>query len=95
MAQNTTIGLDADTWTQLTDADVTAITFQNRGSGDIYIEATVGAVAPTDFDGSILYRKGEGEANVLLSSLMPGVSGANRVYAYAVGEPADVFVSHA
>ena len=95
MAQNTTIGLDADTWTQLTDGDVTAITFQNRGSGDILVQVTATASAPTGTGGAIRYKPGQGEIGIELASLQPGVASGARLYAYAEGENADVFVSNA
>lgn len=94
MAQNTTISLTAGAWTQLTDANVPSITFQNVGSNHIVIKATVGAVAPTNATGSIRYNPGQGERNVLLSDLFPGVIGANRVYAYS-DAITPVVVSHA
>jgi len=94
MAQNTTVSLTANTWTQLTDANVAAITFQNVGSNHIIIKATVGAVAPTSNAGAIRYNPGQGERNALLSDLFPGVAGANRVYAYS-DAITPVVVSHA
>lgn len=94
MAQNTTINTTANSWVQLTDANITSITFQNVGSNHILIKATVGASAPTDTNGSIRYNPGQGERNSTLSDLFPGVSGANRVYAYAT-EIVPVVVSHA
>lgn len=94
MARNTTINVPAVTWTQLTSADVTSITFQNVSGNFVLIKATVGANAPSDTTGAIRYNPGQGERNVALSDLFPGVSGANRVYAYSV-DGAAVVVSHA
>lgn len=97
MAQNTDIVLSAGSWTQLTDANVTSITFQNRSSDFILIKGTTGAVAPTDDDGAIRYNPGQGERNALLSDLFPGIA-ALRVYAYApanVKASPVVMVSHA
>lgn len=97
MSQNTDIVLTAGSWTQLTNADVTSITFQNRSSDFILIKGTTGASAPTDDDGAIRYNPGQGERDVFLSELFPGIA-AVRVYAYA---PANakaspvVMVSHA
>lgn len=98
MAQNTHIKLAANTWTLLTDANVTNVTFQNVSQNYVWIKATVGATAPTSIAGAVRYEFGEGEANVLLSDLFPGVSGANRVYALAgdeAGGTGAVMVSHA
>jgi hypothetical protein len=95
MAQNTTISIPAFTWTQLTDADVTSITFQVMPSGFyVYIKATTDTTAPTDLSGSIKYSPGQGERNVSIADLFPGITGADRVWAYA-RENASVMVSHA
>ena len=93
MAQNTDIPLPTATWTQLTDADVTSITFQNKSGDYILVKGTVGASAPSDDDGAVRYNPGQGERNVSLSDLFPGVA-ATRVYAYAP-TGAEVMVSHA
>ena len=93
MAQNTTITVPARTWTQLTDADITAITFQNIGSNYILIKATTDASAPTTSAGGIRYNPGQGERNVALSDLFPGIAG-KRIWAYAE-DAASVVVSHA
>jgi len=94
MAQNTTINIAAATWTQLTDANVTSITFQNISGHYVLVKGTVGAVAPTDLSGAVRYNPGQGERNVALTDLFPGVSGANRVYAWSQ-DGAQVVVSHA
>jgi len=93
MARNTDILLPTATWTQLTDADVTSITFQNKSGDYILVKGTVGASAPSDDDGAVRYNPGQGERNVSLSDLFPGVA-ATRVYAYAPNG-AEVMVSHA
>lgn len=94
MAQNTTKNVVAATWTQLTDANITTITFQNISGNFVMVKGTVGASAPTDLAGAIRYNPGQGERNVALADLFPGVSGVNRVYAYAQ-DGASVVVSHA
>jgi len=93
MARNTDILLPTASWTQLTDADVTSITFQNKSGDYILVKGTVGASAPSDDDGAVRYNPGQGERNVSLSDLFPGVA-ATRVYAYAPNG-AEVMVSHA
>lgn len=98
MAQNTNIVIPAETWTLLTDSDVASITFQVLSQNFIYLKATVGATPPSDTTGAIIYDFAQGEANVALADLFLGVSGANRVYAYAgneAGGVAKVMVSHA
>jgi len=93
MAQNTDVVLPIEVWTQLTNADVTSITFQNKSGNFILVKGTVGASAPSDDDGAVRYNPGQGERNVSLSDLFPGVA-ATRVYAYAP-TGAEVMVSHA
>lgn len=93
MAQNTTITLTAGAWTQLTDADVTSITFQNTGNQFILVKGTTSASAPTDTNGAIRYNPGQGESNTALADMFPGIS-AVRVYAYS-DAGIDVMVSHA
>lgn len=93
MAQNTDVVVPVATWTQLTNSNVTSITFQNKSGGYILVKGTVGATAPTDNDGSIRYNAGQGELNTPLADLFAGI-GANRVYAYAPNG-AEVMVSHA
>ncbi len=92
MARNENVEVPAKTWTELTNTDVTEITFQ---VGDpVHIVGTVGATPPTSVGGSIRYPEGTGERNVALSELFPGVSGATRVYAWSFSGSA-VTVSHA
>ena len=97
MAQNTTVTVPEGVWTELTDANITGLTFLVKGpqGADVYIEATTGA-SPTadDLDGAVSYRPGQGERNVALSDLFPGVTGADRVWAYSTNGPAQIFVSH-
>lgn len=93
MAQNTDVILPIAVWTQLTDANVTSITFQNKSGNYILVKGTAGATAPTDDDGAVRYNPGQGERNVLLSDLFPGIA-ATRVYCYAP-TGAEVMVSHA
>lgn len=94
MVRNKTVGLVADEWTELTADNVAEITFQNVGGSRMLIKGTAGAVAPTDLDGALAYAVGQGERNVALADLFPGVVGANRVFAYVKAAGAAV-VSHA
>jgi len=93
MAQNTTLTLDAGVWGEITNSDVTNVTFQNLSHYPIYVQATTGS-APTTEDGSVEYGPTEGERNVALTDLFPGVTDAVRVWVTSEGE-ATVFVSHA
>jgi hypothetical protein len=92
MPQNTLIVVPANTPTLLTDATVTALTFQVSGGFPIRIQGTVGATPPSTWGPT--YNSGQGEANRTIADLFPGVSGANRVYAYAE-IATTVWVSHA
>lgn len=94
MAQNTTYNLAADTWTLLTDADVTVVTFQNTSQSDVWIKATTDTTAPTNMQGALKYHPSMGEAARSLADLFPGLSGRDRLWAYS-DEAASVFVSHA
>ena len=94
MARNETLEVKSQTWSQLTNGDVSAITFQNQGPGDILVVATTSAAAPSTTSGTIRYKDGEGESNAALADLFPGVSSGDRVYAFGAGA-CSVFVSHA
>ncbi len=98
MARNTTITIAEGDWGQLTDANVTNITFQLLTPGQrIYVKGTIDATEPTDIAGAALYTSNEGEANIALSDLFPGIS-AVRVWAFNDAEgigSVKVFVSHA
>ena len=93
MAQNTTIPLTQGQWTQLTDADVSSITFQNTGGYHILIKGTTDATAPTSAAGAIRANPGQGELNVLMADLFPGIA-AKRLWALS-SQAVGVFVSHA
>jgi hypothetical protein len=93
MAQNLTITIPAATWTQLTDADITALTFQNVGGNHILIKATTDGTAPTNFSAAIRYNPGQGERNVSLADLFPGLAARDRVWAWAENTT-PIFVSH-
>lgn len=94
MPQNTTISIPAATWTQITNADIESITFQNVGTNYMLIKGTTTTVAPTVTDGSLRYNPGQGEKNVYLVDLFPGISGVDRVYCYSP-DGTSVAVSHA
>lgn len=93
MPRNASILCPAETWTQLTSHDATAVTVQVLGMGDVYLIRGT-AVAPTSLDGAILCMFKEGLENQALSSIWPGASG-NRLWAFARNSANNVFVSHA
>ena len=84
------------TWTELTDDDVTVISFQVRGDDYVLVEATTGT-APSA--GSIVgyhYNAQMGAQSLALAELWPGVTGADRVFARTeTGNSVVVMVSHA
>lgn len=92
---NANIKVGEDAWIELTNADTTSITFQNKGPGVVEVKAVVGAVAPTDFDGALRYGSGAGEIGVDVAALNKGAA-VNRVYARCIeGGFSNVSVSHA
>jgi hypothetical protein len=94
MPANTTIALSAGTWTALTDNGISAARVQNGGGVPIYIQATTGGV-PASTDGAITLNSGSIlPSSLSLADLFPGVTGASRIYAYALGA-GKVSVSHA
>jgi len=81
------------TWTELTDADVTAITFMVV-EGRVRIKWTTGS-APSDSDtGGYPYRSKEGEKNAAVTEFTQ-TSSADRLFAFAEGGDAVVVVDHA
>ena len=93
MPQNTDIVLTAYDWTLLTDANVSTVTFQNRGEYYILVKGTTDTTKPTNDNGSIRYNPGQGELNTLLADLFPGIA-AVRLWAWAP-KKLEVMVSHA
>lgn len=79
----------------LTANDVTALRINNRGGRTVRLQATVGATPPSSWEGGIELQPGQTlVADMPLSVLFPGVSGANRVYAVGDAEPTVLGVSH-
>ena len=97
MARSEDLTIQPKVWTEITNADVTAITFQNKAKGRVVlVSATVGSVEPTSLDG-VEYPPSEGHYDLHLATAFPGVSGANRVWVYSLDAKGliPVFVSHA
>lgn len=95
MPQYTTLTLTPGIWTQITNADVTAITFEFVGFGELLVKGTIGATPPTDDTGAPVYAPGQGEGSRPLSELFPGLTGANRVYVKNRQGTGAVVISHA
>lgn len=94
MPRNDTLDVAPGSWVEITSADVTSITFVNNSTEPVFFLATVGAVEPTSLSGAIRCLPGFGARNEALTDLWPGVTGANRVWAYAP-QKSEVMVSHA
>lgn len=93
MPQNTHINVGTN-WTALTNADVTAMTFQNVSGYPIFVTASNGADQP-QAGGGLMYASGQGEGGRAIADIFPGVSGANRLWARSSIGTQEVFVSHA
>jgi hypothetical protein len=76
-------------WTQLTNGDVSAITFQCIGP-DAWVRYTTDATAPTT-DMGFLSRTGDGPINRDMSDLT-NLSGADRVWAKPKGTSYAFFI---
>lgn len=90
--------IQPNTWTLLTTNDVTSgVTFQcpHGNQANVLLCGTAGATPPTSTDNTLRYAPGQGEINVLLSEMFPGVPGVNRLYAFSTFSQAAVFISHA
>lgn len=94
MARNqVTVSCTESAWTQLTNGDVTVITFQVL-SGSAYVRFTTDETTPTESEG-ILYKKGEGEVAKAISDLT-NLASANRVWVKGASNMgAGVYVDHA
>ena len=97
MAQDAVVTVAAGgTWTELTDGNVTAITFQVLGNDYILVQATTGTAPTADTVNGFHYNAQMGAQNVSLTDLWPGVASADRVFARTqTGNACDVKVSHA
>ncbi len=81
MAFNGTLTLAPGIWTLLTSSDVPKARVQNKSGYTLQLQATVGAVAPTNGDGSIDLATGQTLAeDTPFAVLWGGVVGANRLY---------------
>lgn len=97
MARNqVVVSCTEGTWTQLTNADVSAITFQVQSDGVVRIRCTTDTTTPASTDGGRFYAYREGEANIDPADLALGTGGTPvRVWSFAVGRDVDVYVDHA
>ncbi len=85
----------AGVWTEISNSDVTTVTFQARKAA-VAIRATVGAVPPATLDlpGKV-YKELEGENRVAIGVLAAAV-GVTRLYAIPINSAdAAVYIDHA
>jgi len=95
MARNDNVAIPALTWTQLTNANTTAIRVQSVILSEMTLQATNGVTAPTTQVGVIVLAGGAVlAADLTIAQLWPGVTGANRVWAFATAASV-ASVSHA
>ena len=95
MARNQNVSCAPGVWTQLTNADVSAIRLQNICGYAIEIMATADGIAPSSAAGAVSLNPGDIlPANVNLADLFPGVTAGYRVWARIV-LGGTVSVSHA
>ena len=95
MARNDDIALTRGVWTQLTNANAAAVRVQNYGGHSVYLQATVGATAPTSRAGAMHLGGGDTmAADLTIAQLWPGVTGANRIWGMT-DVAGTVSVSHA
>ena len=95
MARNDNVAIPALTWTQLTNANATAIRVQSVSGSEMRLQATNGVTAPTTQVGVIVLAGGAVlAADLTIAQLWPGVTGANRVWAFATAASV-ASVSHA
>ena len=91
-ARNTDVTVGA-TYTQLTDNDVTNISFQNKGSGVLEVVA-VASGTPAETVNGVIYGEREGEDNLTLADRWLGVISPARVWARFTNGDGLVWVSH-
>ena len=90
MAQNQTkVTCAGGAWTQITNANVSSITYQAL-NGPVYIRFTTDETTPTETTG-LRYESGEGELNKAISDLT-NLVGADRVWAKPVVDSHTILV---
>lgn len=87
------VDVPSNVWTQLTDADVTAITVQNLSASSRLLIQRGGGTAPASKAGALALPPGVAVLNEDLATLFPGGIGA-RVWALSEGVYGIAQVSH-
>ena len=93
MPKNDTVALAANTWTEITESDVSRITLQNTAGDQVYMLAATTQPAAGDTSGALRLNPGQAVVNEFLADLFPGLSDA-RVWVIAPNG-GSVMVSHA
>jgi len=84
MARNDNVEIPRAVWTQLTNANASAIRVQSVSATEMMLQATNGVTAPSTLLGVIVLAGGNVlAADLTIAQLWPGVAGANRVWAFA------------
>lgn len=95
MSQLDTIAVPPGVWTELTNANVSAIRIQNIGNHPVQIMATTGTSEPSNSVGAMTFGRDDIlAANIDLADLFPSVTAGYRVWATAENSTA-VSISHA
>ena len=95
MARNENVTVPAETWTQLTNANASAVRVSNLSGFRIELQATSDTTAPTVLDGTVPLDSGLTlNGDVTLASLYPGVTTPVRLWAFC-RFAVEVSVSHA
>lgn len=93
MAARNTDVLVGSTYTQLTDNNITNISFQNKGFGLLEVVA-VATGTPAETVSGVVYAEREGEDNLEISTRWLGVTAPARVWARFTNGSGAVWVSH-
>lgn len=96
MARHDIVDLTNDTWTELSNADISAATFmlvRDPRSDGAHIAVTADANAPVEGAAYMAITRTDRAVNEALSDLFPGV--ANPVRLWARGKNVSIAISHA
>lgn len=90
----TPIGSPSYSWVELTESATNFVTFQNVGYAPVFVKATNSSSPPSDAQGALEFPAASQAVSYSISSMFPGIAGANRLWAYAWFDSA-VAISHA
>ena len=95
MARNDNVSCAAGATVQLTNANVAAVRVHNLSGYTVTLQATSGTTPPASRAGGVVLQAGGTlAADLTLAQLWPGVTGANRLWAFA-DLSCELSVSHA